>query len=596
MPDIKSPIINIYKYCIEKSVNDLWTTYICFLLILIYLILISACSSKNVQEDKNITIDDLIQQCQIYARSGDLETCDSLAVQLKKLSIEYDDRRGYAYAYYFLGTYRPELGNTAVIPREKNLLIADSINKIVSDDALSCRILNSKAIWEMAQHKQYAQAIKLLTEALKIAEKRKANEECMILESNLSEVYRLLDDTLEYSHDANLFHLAERTKNRAVAAIAAFHMVQFGMRNNLPERITAADLQKLKNCDTLKHLAKLSEAQLLQKVDQAACEKLALELLNDSLILTHDERGAVFQLLSENALRGGKFTTGKEYAVKAKEEYTHQSHGIQYTDIYRLEALNAEGMNDFKSANDMWKIYIRAKDSLETMQNRETINRLRIEYQIERKEAALKLVTEKARRNLAIILGVAALFITAAVCYFVYLHRRQHYYDKIVSQYRLMLSYPKADNPTSVEFTKDKIRNKDHEGNEYEDRNEKISHISSLTADKADLIFKQISDLFDSEEIYRDKNLTRETLAERLGVNRTYISEAIKYKTGLSYTQFIGRCRINKAIGMLLEGCDTPVRVLADEVGFVSQTPFFAFFKAETGMTPAAFKKTCKKT
>ena len=159
-----------------------------------------------------------------------------------------------------------------------------------------------------------------------------------------------------------------------------------------------------------------------------------------------------------------------------------------------------------------------------------------------------------------------------------------------------MLSDPKADNPTTVEFTKDKIKNKDHEGNEYEDGNEKISHISSLTADKADLIFKQISDLFDSEEIYRDKNLTRETLAERLGVNRTYISEAIKYKTGLSYTQYIGQCRINKAIGMLLEGCDIPVRLLAEEVGFVSQTPFFAFFKAETGMTPAAFKKTCKKT
>lgn len=95
--------------------------------------------------------------------------------------------------------------------------------------------------------------------------------------------------------------------------------------------------------------------------------------------------------------------------------------------------------------------------------------------------------------------------------------------------------------------------------------------------------------------MWRDVNITRDSFADMVGCNRTYFTEAIKSHTGMSYTQYMNSCRIREAVRVLSEPADdTPLKNLSASLGFLTLASFYAGFKKETGMSPAAFRKTAR--
>lgn len=108
-------------------------------------------------------------------------------------------------------------------------------------------------------------------------------------------------------------------------------------------------------------------------------------------------------------------------------------------------------------------------------------------------------------------------------------------------------------------------------------------------------IIEDIEVLMKETKLYRDPNLTRDSLAEALGTNSTYLSKAISDNFRLNFNQFINSYRLKEAQDILSDvEDDTPIKNIGRMVGFNSSTSFYNNFKEATGMTPAAFREAAR--
>lgn len=105
-------------------------------------------------------------------------------------------------------------------------------------------------------------------------------------------------------------------------------------------------------------------------------------------------------------------------------------------------------------------------------------------------------------------------------------------------------------------------------------------------------LFNRIEDLMRKNRIYRSKTLTLETLAEKLGTNRTYCSRAINTFAGMSFNRYLDTFRIEEATRIISDsGKDILFKQLASDVGYNSVTVFSKAFQRETGCTPSIYRK-----
>lgn len=84
--------------------------------------------------------------------------------------------------------------------------------------------------------------------------------------------------------------------------------------------------------------------------------------------------------------------------------------------------------------------------------------------------------------------------------------------------------------------------------------------------------------------------LTVEQIARMLGVSREHLGRKFRQETGGSPYQYILNNRIERAKLHLMSSA-TPVKLLADELGFSSAAQFNNVFKRLTGVTPNAYRR-----
>ena len=108
-------------------------------------------------------------------------------------------------------------------------------------------------------------------------------------------------------------------------------------------------------------------------------------------------------------------------------------------------------------------------------------------------------------------------------------------------------------------------------------------------------LFRRICDLMDSpERIYTDTDLDRLRLAQLLGTNEHYITDAISAcANGKSVSGFLNDYRLRYA-SHLLATTDNSVTLIAELSGF-SRSSFFRVFSDAYGMSPSDYRKVVKK-
>lgn len=108
--------------------------------------------------------------------------------------------------------------------------------------------------------------------------------------------------------------------------------------------------------------------------------------------------------------------------------------------------------------------------------------------------------------------------------------------------------------------------------------------------------FLKLEQLLQKQFIYRDPDLSREVVAEKLGISPGYLSQIVNTITHKNFTTYINSYRIEEAKGMILdEQFDKySLQSIGLESGFKSKSTFYNSFKKETGSTPIEFKNNHK--
>lgn len=128
-----------------------------------------------------------------------------------------------------------------------------------------------------------------------------------------------------------------------------------------------------------------------------------------------------------------------------------------------------------------------------------------------------------------------------------------------------------------------------------------IPQDASLTASKqrdanSEIYFNQLESLMRTEKIYRDANLSREQVAERLGISSGYLSRLLSKHQIDNFSNYINRFRVSEVQLLLEEGDFQHYSLLSIgfEAGFNSKSTFYTAFKKISGQTPSAYRSAIR--
>jgi AraC-like DNA-binding protein len=116
---------------------------------------------------------------------------------------------------------------------------------------------------------------------------------------------------------------------------------------------------------------------------------------------------------------------------------------------------------------------------------------------------------------------------------------------------------------------------------------------SSLTWDRAERGRQALLRALESDRVYLDPELTLKSLANRLGMSASHLSQIINERLGQNFADLINRYRIEEAKRRLLDPAlrHYSIVAIAEETGFRSKSSFNAVFKRHAQMTPSAFRQ-----
>lgn len=114
------------------------------------------------------------------------------------------------------------------------------------------------------------------------------------------------------------------------------------------------------------------------------------------------------------------------------------------------------------------------------------------------------------------------------------------------------------------------------------------------TTQETDDLMQTIATALREDKLFTDSHLTIQDLATAIGSNRTYVSNCINRRTGLSFSQYVARYRVEYAKTILddpqyPDDHETLAKAIAQS-GFSSNQAFYRIFKEVTGLTPLQYR------
>lgn len=137
----------------------------------------------------------------------------------------------------------------------------------------------------------------------------------------------------------------------------------------------------------------------------------------------------------------------------------------------------------------------------------------------------------------------------------------------------IIRKYPNSSNKMKEEIRKVK----------YENSNLRNINVEELS--------KKFFYLFDNEKIYLNEYLKLKDITQRLNLSQHTISQFLNEVVGLNFYELLNKYRIQEAEKLLIENPERTVLNIANDVGFNSQSTFYAAFTKKWKMSPVEFRK-----
>lgn len=117
-----------------------------------------------------------------------------------------------------------------------------------------------------------------------------------------------------------------------------------------------------------------------------------------------------------------------------------------------------------------------------------------------------------------------------------------------------------------------------------------------IEAEKADEIMKRVTYLFEVEKLYRNEDISLQSLSEELSIPSYQISWIINKKMNVTFSGLVNSYRIEEVKKRLASSQEAGKTILeiAFDAGFNTKTSFNRVFKKLTRMTPSQYRRRYK--
>jgi len=113
---------------------------------------------------------------------------------------------------------------------------------------------------------------------------------------------------------------------------------------------------------------------------------------------------------------------------------------------------------------------------------------------------------------------------------------------------------------------------------------------STLTGIDVELKKAELRRLMEDERLYQQEDLSLTSLAEVVNLNGHQLSELINSEFSMSFSKFVRKYRVEEAKVLLKAEPDASILSISMQVGFRSQSNFYAAFKEVTGKSPSYYR------
>ncbi len=200
-----------------------------------------------------------------------------------------------------------------------------------------------------------------------------------------------------------------------------------------------------------------------------------------------------------------------------------------------------------------------------------TVLELATFYNMQEKESRLTL-QEKELQNKNILLGAALIIVIlliagiGLIAFSMQKAKKQNL--AMINQIRELQSYKEKEKSTNRQPMKNLL--------------EKVT---------GNELFTWVDRKIREEKLYLIPELTRDKMAEMLGLKKNTVTQAINEATGAPFTDYINNLRLEEALHLLNNPEDIKLDIIAEHSGFGSVRSFYRQFKEKYGMSPFQYRK-----
>jgi len=530
-------------------------------------------------------IDLLVEICSQYTMRSEFAAIHPYVSRLRRAGAAHDDERALMYADLFSGQsyLLAECSDSTRIYLDRALIRG----RQCEDPVALCRIYNALGINAVSIETNYFGGIEYFLEAMEYARSASLNRFYLVAQCNLANTYYMRNDPAGLKYAEEVCRLGTEWGYDYLAfggaVISAYMHYMLGDQDRALEYI----LRTLPDTDKFGYHTELYSlyANILHaQGDDAGAERYYLMALDhiDEKVVT----AAVMTYLSYGTYLNDRGEYARAIPVLRQGiELSERSNNAVHRYKLYLRISEAEtALGRYREALDYFKSYHSQADSIFNVERERSINELRVRYDAERQENMLRkseidLIRQQRRFQLLLLLLLFAVGISTVV-YILYRRKDKMYKQIVRQQYEFLKKEKKAaqpamppPGPTSPQTEKPSPDRDDHAVRDAE-------------------LFARIEYLMQTEGVYRQNDLTIERLAERLDTNRTYISRAINQQAGKTFSSYVNSYRIDEAVRRLSDvDDDTPLKALAQTLGYNHLQTFYTSFQSAIGMPPSKYRE-----
>lgn len=500
----------------------------------------------------------------------------------------------YTYALIYQGQARIMLGKTQ--EGLQDLLGAKRLAEIQHNDSALCSVYNGLGLYEQNVTCDYYRSLNYYREGCDIAERCGHRLLYCLLVANIAEVLTLRNEEAGLEYAEKCYLLGRQNNDPYLIYCGAISMA----RNLCLNRKMEEAWRYTREADRLsKRYDFKNRSDIYNTYGEIALEAgdyMKAGLYYEQAIREHGFSQAAYVVSTyvgygRALIAQKKYKSALEKLQIGKEISEKNITSLFRREVYLLLSACYDRLGEPKEALEYYKKYTAESFRLYNEDKERTEKELMVRYETEKrnKELAQKnMLLQKEQNRVMALVGITFVVLIVVLLFYINYRRKDRLYKQIV---RESVDWLAKERQFSKRIAEQEKQLQELIGKAGAVDGGRYSG-SSLNKDSQQELFGRLERLMQNDQVYKNSLFTREKMAELLGTNRTYLSQTINEQTGLTFTHYMNKYRIEEARRILADPQDdTPIKAIAADLGFSSVTTFYTLFKAVVQMSPDQYRK-----